>query len=77
MTMLPLLAEQAITWIKVPRPTFDLVGVVLSSLGLAGMLAAVALVLGTAFGVSLILRHRRQTGSPLDALSLKLALPGR
>jgi hypothetical protein len=69
--------SQTVTWIQVPKPTFDLVGVVLSSLGLAGMLAVVALVLGTVFGVSLILRHRQQTGSPLDALSLKLALPER
>jgi len=69
--------SQTITWIQVPRPTFDLVGVVLSSLGLAGLLAAVALVLGIALGVSLILRQRQQSGSPLDALSLKLALPER
>jgi hypothetical protein len=65
--MLPLLAEQAITWIKVPRPTFDLVGVVLSSLGLAGICAGVALSLGTALGVGFIVRGRRapQTRLPL------------
>ena len=43
MTILPLLAEPAITWVKVPRPTFDLVGVVLSSLGLAGIWVALGL----------------------------------
>jgi hypothetical protein len=68
---------QAVTWIQVPKPTFDLVGVVLSAFGLAGLLAVVALVFGVVLGVSLILRHRRQTTSPLDALSLKLALPER
>jgi hypothetical protein len=50
--MLPLLAEQAITWVKVDRPVFDLVGVVLSSLGLAGICAGVALGLGTALGIA-------------------------
>jgi hypothetical protein len=68
---------QTVTWIQVQKPTFDLVGVVLGALGLAFLLAAVALVLGIVFGVSLILRHRRQTASPMDALSLKLALPER
>ena len=31
-------ADHAITWIKVEKPTFDLVGVVLSSFELAGVL---------------------------------------
>ena len=70
-------ATQTITWIQVEKPTFDLVGVVLGALGLAGLLAAVALVLGTVIGVGLILRHRQGPPSPLDAISLKLALPER
>ena len=72
-----LLATQTITWIQVEKPTFDLVGVVLGALGLAGFLAAVALVLGTVFGIGLILRHRQETTSPVDPVSLKLALPDR
>jgi hypothetical protein len=76
MTMLAT-ATQTITWIQVEKPTFDLVGVVLGALGLAGLLAAVALVLGTVIGVGLILRHRPETGSRFEPVSLKLALPER
>ena len=72
MTMLPLLAEQAITWVKVDRPVFDLVGVVLSSLGLAGICAGVALGLGTALGTWFIVRGRREPQSLADRLSLHL-----
>jgi len=50
-----------ITWIKFEKPTFDLVGVVLSSLGLAGLCALVALVLGVLWGLTIVLRRRRQT----------------
>ena len=68
--MLGLLA-QSVTWIKVDRPTFDLVGVVLSSLSLAGICAAIALALGGLVGLTFILRGRRL--SPLaDRLSLHL-----
>jgi hypothetical protein len=71
------MATQTVTWIQVEKPTFDLVGVVLGALGLAGLLAAVALVLGTVFGVGLILRHRQETTSRFEPFSLKLALPDR
>jgi hypothetical protein len=47
-------------WVTVERPTFDLVGVVLSSLGIAGICAAAALVLGIVLGVSFVLRRRRR-----------------
>ena len=46
-------------FVRVERPTFDLVGVVLSSLGIAGICAATALVLGIALGVSVILRRKK------------------
>jgi hypothetical protein len=72
LTMLPLLTEQAITWIKVPRPTFDLVGVVLSSLGLAGICAGVALGLGTALGIGFIVRRRREPRDFAERMSLHL-----
>ena len=49
----------AVTWIKVEKPTFDLVGVVLGSFKLAGILLVVAFVLGVFFGTSLILSRRR------------------
>jgi hypothetical protein len=65
--------EPAVTWIKVEKPTFDLVGVVLGSFRLAGILLVVALVLGVVFGTALILARRRPTSSsPLDDVSLHL-----
>lgn len=60
MTVLPLLAE-TVTWIKVQKPTFDLVGVVLSSFGIAGICAGVALVLGIALGIVFVRRTRERT----------------
>ena len=74
---IPALAVESVTWIKVDRPTFDLVGVVLSSLGLAGICAAVALGLGTALGISFIVRGRRRLGSPSNRVSLRLAEASR
>ena len=72
MTMLWLLAEPAITWVKVDRPVFDLVGVVLSSLGLAGICAGVALGLGTALGIGFIVRRRRDPRDLAERMSLHL-----
>ena len=71
----PLLAQTTPTviWVPVQRPTFDLVGVVLSSFGIAGIRAAVALVLGIALGVVLIRRARRQTDPLAGRTVLRLA----
>jgi len=66
------LLEPAVTWVKVEKPTFDLVGVVLGSFKLAGVLLVVALALGIFFGTSLILSRRRGTRTPLDDVSLHL-----
>jgi hypothetical protein len=55
----PLLAVESVTWIKVQKPTFDLVGVVLSSFALAGVCVLVALALGAVLGLAFILRRRR------------------
>jgi hypothetical protein len=60
---LRLLAAETIHWIRVDKPVFDLVGVVLYSLGLAAICAVVALLLGSAFGIALIVRNRRQLAS--------------
>ena len=65
-------ALETVTWIKVEKPVFDLVGVVLSSLGLAALCAAVAFALGAALGVGFIVRRRRQAGSWADGISLRL-----
>jgi len=58
--MIPQSPPPNVIWVPVQKPTFDLVGVVLSSLGLAGICAAVALTLGTALGIYFIVRARRQ-----------------
>lgn len=55
-----LLAQQNVTWVKVQKPVFDLVGVVLYSLGLAAVCAITALILGSALGVVFIVRRRRR-----------------
>ncbi len=51
-----------ITWIKVEKPVFDLVGVVLSSFKIAGLAAGIALALGILLGILLILRQRSGRG---------------
>jgi hypothetical protein len=65
-------AGPAVTWIKVEKPTFDLVGVVLGSFHLAGVLLVVALVLGVVLGAALIRSRRRPHPSPMDEVSLHL-----
>jgi len=62
----------AVTWIKVEKPTLDLVGVVLGSFRLAGVLLVVAFVLGIVFGLALIRSRRRPQPPPLDEVSLHL-----
>ena len=52
--------DQVITWVHVPKPTLDLVGIVLGSLRLAGVAALLAMALGAAVGLGLILRNRRR-----------------
>ncbi len=60
----------AITWIKVEKPTLDLVGVVLGSFRLAGFLLVAALALGVVLGGALIRARRRP--APMDEVSLHL-----
>jgi ABC-type Fe3+ transport system permease subunit len=38
-------------WVKVPKPTFDLVGVVLSSFAFAGFAAILSVALGLLWGI--------------------------
>lgn len=64
--------EPAVTWIKVEKPTFDLVGVVLGSFRLAGFLLALALGLGILLGTALLRARRRPRSSPIEAVSLHL-----
>jgi hypothetical protein len=59
-------------FVRVERPTFDLVGVVLNSLSIAGICAGTALVLGLAAGVSMIVRRRRHPPESLAQRGLIL-----
>ena len=73
--MIPFLATKVvrtIIWVKVERPVFDLVGVVLGSLGTAFILVIAASILGSVFGLVLIRRTRRLTVPESDAVSLHL-----
>jgi nitrate reductase gamma subunit len=63
--------QPAVTWIKVDKPSIDLVGVVLGSFRLAGVLLVLALGLGLLLGAALLRARRRQT-TPVDAVSLHL-----
>ena len=70
-------AGETITWIKVEKPVFDLVGVVLNSLGLAFICAVVSFVLGIALGAYFVARRRRQALTWAEEMSLGLAAPPR
>jgi hypothetical protein len=61
-----------VTWVQVPRDTFDLGGVLISSLTLAGICAVIACALGAILGATFIVRNRRQPGLGESALTLHL-----
>jgi ABC-type nitrate/sulfonate/bicarbonate transport system permease component len=50
----------AVTWVTVPKRGLGLADVILVSLQIAAIAAAVALVLGTVLGVAIILLRRHQ-----------------
>jgi hypothetical protein len=62
---------RVVTWVRVERPTFDLIGVILSTFQLTGILLVAALVLGTVIGASLVYARRR-AATPLDLVSLRI-----
>jgi hypothetical protein len=65
--------EPTITWVKVEKPSFDLMGVVLGSFKLAGVILVAALLVGIVVGVLLVLSRRRGAPAvPLDDVSLHL-----
>ena len=69
MTTLP--PPDAVTWIQVERPTFDLFGVLLSALKFTGIVVIFGFLLGALLGVVFILRSRR-AASDLERLSLRI-----
>ena len=54
--------DQVVTWVHVPKPTLDLMGIVLGSLTVAALAAVIAMVLGSGMGLLLIVRNRRREG---------------
>jgi hypothetical protein len=64
-TLLPV--AETITWIKVEKPAFNLVGVILGALAATGVLVICSVVLGLLLGVLTIVRRQRQA-SPPDAI---------
>lgn len=67
------LAVESITWVKVQKPTLDLVGVVITSFALVGVCVLVALALGGVLGLGFILRRRRVPARSWAGEGLKLA----
>ena len=64
-------APGAVTWIKVDKPSLDIIGLILNSLAATGILVFCALALGALLGVSLIRRRRtRQAHEQLTRLNL-------
>jgi hypothetical protein len=65
------IAAAPITWIKVDKPAFDLVGLIVGSIGLTLVLAAITLGLGLLLGLAIIHRRHHQPRWA-DQVSLKL-----
>jgi hypothetical protein len=68
-----LLTTETITWVKVDHAKLDIVGVILGSLGLAGALASLALLLGALLGLSLVLRRRHEGAWADEHAALRLS----
>ena len=49
-----------VIWIRLEKPTFDVIGVVLASFGITAICVGVALTLGACFGIVLIRRGRER-----------------
>lgn len=60
----------SVFWIKVTRPTMDIVGVLLGSLTLVAVLALASLTLGVLVSAGLIARRRRRPPAPPSFLEL-------
>ncbi|HET7291450.1 MAG TPA: hypothetical protein VFM88_03400 [Vicinamibacteria bacterium] len=69
-----MITDSPVTWVKVEKPVFDLPGVILSSLGIAGLCALASILLGSLLGAVLIrrARARRLSGRAEEALTLRV-----
>jgi hypothetical protein len=61
-----MIPDSGVTWVHVEKPVFDLAGVLVSSLSMAGLCALLAAVLGAGLGLLLIRRRRRLADSELE-----------
>ena len=72
-----LLADQVVTWVHTPKPTLDLVAIVVGAVMGAVFCAVVALFMGSALGAVFIARtRRREATEPAPGLGL-LEAPDR
>jgi hypothetical protein len=70
----PLGPNEVVTWVRVERETFDIVGVLLTSLGFTGICVAFAAFFGLALGAARIIRGRRERqASGADRIGIHLA----
>ena len=65
---------ETVTWVKVEKPTFDLAGVLLSSLGFAALCAVFTICFGSLLGALFIARARarERRGEETPPLGLDL-----
>ena len=63
-----------VTWIRVDKPSIDLLGLILGSILATGLLVGVALGLGVVLGIALIRYRRRQNVAAADPF-IRLHLP--
>ena len=67
-------AVETITWIKVQKPTFNLIGVIVGALAVTGVLVLCAVVLGVLLGIiTIIRRQRRSPGADEQMVRLNLS----
>ncbi len=68
---------ETVTWVKVEKPSFDLAGVLLSSLGFAAICAVVTICFGSLLGGLFIARARarERRGEEAEPLGLELGAP--
>lgn len=74
----PLGPNEVVTWVRIEREAFDIVGVILTSLGFTGLCVAFAAFFGLALGAARIIRGRREreaTGADRVGIHLVEAEP--